>query len=72
MLRVDSCEQGEQSGRCSGDQHASDQDMASCRQAAWLLYHVGVDTSALLFFRRGTTPFDLLFKHTMLWCFETY
>jgi hypothetical protein len=23
--------------------------MARCRQAAWLLYHVGVDASALLF-----------------------
>jgi hypothetical protein len=23
--------------------------MAMCRQAAWLLYHVGVDASALLF-----------------------
>jgi hypothetical protein len=23
--------------------------MPRCRQAAWLLYHVGVDTSALLF-----------------------
>uniref|UniRef100_A0A453QLG2 Uncharacterized protein n=1 Tax=Aegilops tauschii subsp. strangulata TaxID=200361 RepID=A0A453QLG2_AEGTS len=23
--------------------------MAGCRQAAWLLYHVGVDASALLF-----------------------
>jgi hypothetical protein len=23
--------------------------MARCRQAAWLLYHVGIDTSALLF-----------------------
>jgi hypothetical protein len=68
MLRVDSGEQGERSGRCSGDQHATEQGVQAGSLAPLSRWgrHVG---TAL--FRRGT-PCDLRFKHTMLWCFETY